>query len=298
MADNKTKCPYCDGFGYAQYTESHYSSGDSRNPGRRWKTLDMRECSSCSGIGHVINKVHHFPHTQRQCSDCNGSGKIEQKKRIPSTFYPSGKVASDKEVSCFTKCISCNGSGKFVTEAFTQRSCSPDYSAVNGKPPYEGQIKRKKFECPFCYVWYDDHHNDNNNDYECVHCHGKGTLYFSLTFKNGQWIEDWITDSEKGFCFLTTAICFYKKLPDDCHELEVLRQFRDNYLLTTDDGRKMVEHYYLIAPVIAERLVEPSDLEQVWKTVTNCVNAIESGEHQKVVAMYKMMVFSLQKKLL
>lgn len=107
-----------------------------------------------------------------------------------------------------------------------------------------------------------------------------------------------VVTKKKSGCFFTTAACHYKGLPDDCYELEVLRCFRDNYLLATCDGRNMVDHYYSIAPALAERLVEGADFDQVWKAVTNCIIAIESGRHQDAVSIYKEMVLSLQKRLL
>ncbi len=103
---------------------------------------------------------------------------------------------------------------------------------------------------------------------------------------------------KKSGCFITTAACHYKGLPDDCYELEVLRHFRDSYLLATGDGRNMVDHYYSVAPALAERLVEPSDLDQVWNAVTDCIIAIESGKPREAVATYKQMVLSLQGKLM
>lgn len=48
------------------------------------------------------------------------------------------------------------------------------------------------------------------------------------------------SSSGSGWCFLTTACCKYKGLPDDCAELETLRRFRDNYL----KGRNTVRSLY------------------------------------------------------
>ena len=117
----------------------------------------------------------------------------------------------------------------------------------------------------------------------------KGKFIFESTEKG------WRLRGEKGGgCFLTTAACQYKGLADNCHELEVLRQFRDEYLLATDEGRQLVALYYLIAPKIAERLVRISDLEEVWRTITDCVALIEAARYQEAVHAYQKMVRSLQ----
>ena len=45
-------------------------------------------------------------------------------------------------------------------------------------------------------------------------------------------------------CFLTTACCEYKGLPDDCHELTIMRKFRDEYLKSKQYGKEMIDAYY------------------------------------------------------
>lgn len=57
-----------------------------------------------------------------------------------------------------------------------------------------------------------------------------------------------------GGCFITTAVCKASGLPDDCAKLMALRKFRDNYLLKTEEGKKLVKEYYRIAPKIVALL--------------------------------------------
>jgi hypothetical protein len=103
---------------------------------------------------------------------------------------------------------------------------------------------------------------------------------------------------KKSGCFLSTAACHFKGLPDDCHELESLRTFRDSYLLSSPEGEAMVAHYYSVAPAIAELLTEPAELEQVWQVICRCVAAIQSGHHEQATEEYSAMVSSLEKRLL
>ncbi len=103
---------------------------------------------------------------------------------------------------------------------------------------------------------------------------------------------------KKSGCFLTTAACQYKGLPDDCYELETLRHFRDHFLLASQDGATMVEHYYAVAPLIASQLVSHADLEQVWEVICGCVAAIESGCHEDATRSYHGMVQALERKYL
>jgi hypothetical protein len=103
---------------------------------------------------------------------------------------------------------------------------------------------------------------------------------------------------KKSGCFLSTAACHFKGLPDDCHELESLRKFRDSHLLSSSEGQAMVAHYYSVAPAIAERLTDPADLEQVWQVICRCVVAIHAGHHEHATVTYRAMVKSLEHKLL
>ena len=74
----------------------------------------------------------------------------------------------------------------------------------------------------------------------------------------------------------------------------MLRWFRDEYLVATDGGRALVEHYYKVAPPIAERLSGKPELEGVWGTVRRCVEAIERGQFEEAVRLYRAMVTSLE----
>lgn len=90
-------------------------------------------------------------------------------------------------------------------------------------------------------------------------------------------------------CFLTTAACEYKGLPDDCRELQVLRGFRDTYLLASIEGQELVERYYAIAPEIAACLT-PDQAEKVWRVVRGCVKLVDVGDFGGAVSLYQAMV--------
>lgn len=101
---------------------------------------------------------------------------------------------------------------------------------------------------------------------------------------------------KKSGCFLTTAAVQFKGLPDDCHELEVMRQFRDTFLLSTAEGRQLVERYYASAPTIAARLTGRADLEPVWDVISTCVALIEAGKHSQAVLEYQAMFMDLERR--
>jgi hypothetical protein len=91
-------------------------------------------------------------------------------------------------------------------------------------------------------------------------------------------------------CFLTTACCEYKGLPDDCEELETLRHFRDTYV-----PHELVEAYYQKAPFIVKKVKnDVQTLEYIYKIVRLCVDKIHKGELDGAVIEYKNMVVHLE----
>lgn len=100
---------------------------------------------------------------------------------------------------------------------------------------------------------------------------------------------------KKSGCFLTTAACEYKGLPDDCYELQTLRRFRDDYLAATPRGRALIEEYYDVAPAIAHELSGTAALAEVWEVVASCVGKIDAGRNEEAKAAYVAMVERLAK---
>jgi hypothetical protein len=92
--------------------------------------------------------------------------------------------------------------------------------------------------------------------------------------------------SKKSGCFVTTAVCEYKGLPDDCEQLTVLRRFRDDYLAALPGGQSLVERYYELAPRLVERLKDPADLERAWNTIQRCVRVVQEGRPDEALCLY------------
>lgn len=101
------------------------------------------------------------------------------------------------------------------------------------------------------------------------------------------------------FCYITTAVCGSLGRPDDCYELNTLRHYRDSYLLSTKEGREMVEEYYNIAPTIVKRIDNSEDSDRIYKDIWNtylspCISMIENGENEKCSELYSCMVRKLE----
>ncbi|MDP7149478.1 MAG: hypothetical protein QGI08_03655 [Paracoccaceae bacterium] len=100
-------------------------------------------------------------------------------------------------------------------------------------------------------------------------------------------------DNEKG-CFLTTAACQYKGLPDNCYELQTMRKFRDDFLSRFSEGRELIAEYYRIAPQLTPLLKDKAIAEDTWNNILRSVTSIESGDYDEATTVYRKMVNQLQ----
>lgn len=102
-----------------------------------------------------------------------------------------------------------------------------------------------------------------------------------------------------GGCFLTTACCEYKGLPDDCHELQTLRKFRDEYLALKGYGKEIIELYYEDAPDIVERINSRTDKGQIYAKIYGKIEEIamliEKKQFDEAVIAYMLMVYQLKR---
>lgn len=95
--------------------------------------------------------------------------------------------------------------------------------------------------------------------------------------------------SGKKGCFLTTAACELRGLPDDCYELRVLRRFRDDVLVISREGRALVDEYYREAPSLVPLVELIGERDNTWRDIQSTVDHIERGNHQAAIAAYRFM---------
>lgn len=110
---------------------------------------------------------------------------------------------------------------------------------------------------------------------------------------------------EKGFhrkfCYITTAVCETFQKPDDCYELTLLRNYRDQYLASLPEGEALIKAYYDVAPTIVKHINKQKDssviYENIWKDyLSPCISMIEEGKNEDCRALYTEMVENLQEK--
>lgn len=108
---------------------------------------------------------------------------------------------------------------------------------------------------------------------------------------------------KKGFCYITTAVCENKNRADDCYELMMFRGFRDEVLLKNDEGKKLVDRYYELAPRILAAIEQKENsteiYDEIWnKYLKDCLFYIESGKNDSCKNLYESMVLNLEKQYL
>lgn len=95
-----------------------------------------------------------------------------------------------------------------------------------------------------------------------------------------------------GGCFITTAVCKYSGLPDDCETLQTMRAWRDGWMQETAQRRALVDAYYVIAPRYVEKISAlPESMQKtVWTMlrdmIANCADMIHCGCNELALAHY------------
>lgn len=149
--------------------------------------------------------------------------------------------------------------------------------------------------CPFYTFRQNDYYCIKRQDYVSSDCYYRYCRDYSYDecpdYKDG--------GSSGGGCYLTSACVKAKGLPDDCHELETLRKFRDEWLKAREGGEKAVLEYYRIAPGITDAINERSDAAEIWERVYRelvlpCVALIEQGKHEDAYELYREMARALE----
>ena len=105
----------------------------------------------------------------------------------------------------------------------------------------------------------------------------------------------------KKFCYITTAVCQSFGKSDDCHELTVLRDYRDNYLASLPNGKELIEKYYDVAPTIVKHIDQRADAKEIYRSIweeylSPCISLIESGQMETCRKRYEEMVYTLRDK--
>lgn len=103
--------------------------------------------------------------------------------------------------------------------------------------------------------------------------------------------QRYATKKGSKLCFITTAVCEARGLPDDCEELETLRAWRDTNLRCMPGGAALIAIYYRRAPMIVERLKKNPNAENLFREMLTCyihpaIAAIKAHNHDRAFDLY------------
>ena len=153
--------------------------------------------------------------------------------------------------------------------------------------------------CP--YYWWNNHYacrksgKDVNEDTYYKYC--RNYDYDDCPIYKGK------LPSDSGNCYLSTACIEAMNLPDDCYELTILRRFRDEYVLSTEAGKRDISHYYTVAPLIVSRIKHEADAKEIFgdiyvSLIIPCVELISTGKNTEAYRLYKSYSTELEQKYL
>lgn len=127
-------------------------------------------------------------------------------------------------------------------------------------------------------------------------------VHVNINYKNKSWSstthnsDKSDTSSSSGGCYLTSACIrfFQENFDDNCFELNVLRWFRDNFVLQED-----IDHYYQIAPIIVEAIDKYENRDFIYNYIYDnivdyCVTQIENGNYEEAYKRYKDSILFLE----
>lgn len=104
---------------------------------------------------------------------------------------------------------------------------------------------------------------------------------------------------KRKLCYVTTAVCESLQKPEDCYELRILKNYRDAYLASSQEGSELIAQYYDMAPTIVKRVNKCADKEEIYRMlyetyISPCVHLIEEAKNEECLKKYQEMVEMLK----
>ena len=131
-------------------------------------------------------------------------------------------------------------------------------------------------------------------------CHIKGAeKCLASVKKTGEEKINAETYNNSGGCYITTAVCRCLQKKDDCYELTMFRNYRDEILSKETDGRLIIREYYNIAPRIVENIDQRCNSKKIYQMIWDnylkqCLQYIECKNYSNCKDLYMQMVRELQ----
>lgn len=99
-------------------------------------------------------------------------------------------------------------------------------------------------------------------------------------------------------CYLTTAMCNILGYEDDCFILNTLRNFREFYMKSSEEGLTLLDDYNTVGPIIAKNL--ENDKDNTFKAkimlyfyILPAINSMKKDNYDEAIELYKDMTINL-----
>lgn len=116
---------------------------------------------------------------------------------------------------------------------------------------------------------------------------------------NEEACSKYIDRQKKPDCFITTVVCNKLGYRDNCEYLMNLRNFRESYLKMSPEGRKLLQEYDQIGPIISNELSVCNEVDSILlmdKFIIPCSEAIRLGKYDAAITIYYNMVCGLKER--
>lgn len=226
---------------------------------------------------------------QGYCPECLKDGERYYCKRCGAEMLYSNYDKLIKHSPRYEECRACYDHLNSVYKSITCSDCGKLFSITfKDKEYYEKRGYELPKRCPNCREAKKSYGYSQNSRSSSGYYNNDRPTYTQPTKK-------------KGFCFITTAVCENSGKPDDCYELTLLRQFRDNWLFEQRDGEELIKEYYATAPDIVLEIDKSPDRDREYKRILKeyiepCIKLIELSAYDTCKKLYMQMVYELKNK--
>lgn len=225
------------------------------------------------------------------CRECLKKGDVYRCKKCDKEILFTNYHKYVKNAKRYDVCQECFEYGNQVIIKQYCIECGNTFNITNNQYDY---FKEKGFDipkrCPSC------RQEKRNRSYS--------SSYSNPYLGTSQSSSSNTSSSRNGgsFCFITTAVCDYLGKPDDCHELETLRNYRDTWLRNQLYGQELISEYYNKAPLLVSLLKASEYYEQyctvLWdRYIQPCLQMIDNSEFEQCQKLYQSMVEFLEEEL-
>lgn len=192
----------------------------------------------------------------------------------------------------------CEQNTKEICDLIIKAAGSFVEAASSKSKKEETQMQLNMFMATYVLPTFMENHNDNCKQFAEELCNAWGKAFKNSNIKASDF-QKIQTGFRSKLCYITTAVCESLDKPVDCYELNLLKSYRDSYLMDSSDGEALIHEYYDIAPTIIKRINKEVNSKTTYKTIWNeylkpCISFIEDGKNEECKQLYTDMVFQLR----